>query len=216
MSTGKREFTKFVDLRNKITLHHYPDLTKDRKFYITLAEERLDESEKDWQSFMLLGNEYRVKGFPEKSIEKYQYILNNFRKDCSTQDLAGVYFALGNAYFQTNDAINAMSSYATGIAIHKTYRDNYYGLALILLNNNMFEAAIGILKEGLTNTVRAYSWMEDPFTWTFSLYDALGFAYFSLGRFEEALAAATCALQFDPSNEALQQNYKKCLNAILK
>lgn len=47
MSTGQRGFAQFIDLRDKITLHHYMDITKKRDFYIDLAEERLLENKDD-------------------------------------------------------------------------------------------------------------------------------------------------------------------------
>ena len=164
MSTGKREFTKFVNLENEITLHHYADGSKDRTFYIQLAEERIKESPEDYHSYILLGNEYRVKGSPEKAIEKYKAVLEKFDSTLTTIEKAAIYYALGQAYYATKDAVRSMTSYANGIAINKTYRDNYYGLAVILTGNNMLEAAIGIIKEALANTVQAYFWMEDSST----------------------------------------------------
>lgn len=57
-----------------------------------------------------------------------------------------------------------MSAYCQGIAFNKYYRDNYFGLSTLLIANNLYEAAIGILLEGLKTTKRVYGWMEDPFT----------------------------------------------------
>lgn len=156
MSTGKREFTEFIDLRKEIVLHHYADLTKDRKFYIQLAEERIEDNPNDYQGIILLANEYRAKGSPQKAVEKYNYVLDNFSDKMHTVELAAIYYALGDSYYKCQDAVNAMVSFSHGIAIHKTYRDNYYGLAFVYANNKMFEAAIGILKEGLTNTIQEY------------------------------------------------------------
>lgn len=213
-STGRREFKDFIDLRNKITLHHYADFTKDRSFYIPLAEERIQEESDDYQSFILLGNEYKVKGFPEKAVEKYLYTLEHFWDDMNSIEKSSLYYALGDAYYAIKDAVNAMVSYSHGIAIHKTFRDNYYGLAIIYLNNKMYNAAVGILKEALENTVQAYYWAEDPYTWTFALYDALGTAYYYLGDYERAVGAAACALSYEPSNPILQSNYNKYIQLL--
>ncbi len=215
MSNGKRSFSKYVDLRDKITLHHYPDFKKDRKFYIDLAEERLIENPDDWQAYVLLGNEYRVKDNPEKSIEKYLYVIQNFRNICSTTDLAGVYFALGDAYYRIKDAVKAMTAFSNGIAVDIKYRDNYYGLAILYYENGMTEAALGILKEALKTTQRAYSWMEDPCTWTYGLYDLLGCVYFSMGKKEKAISNSLKALKYDPDNKILQEKYNTYLSALL-
>lgn len=50
MSTGTREFDKFIDLTSELVVHHYHDLTKDRSFYMELAEERIQESPNDHQA----------------------------------------------------------------------------------------------------------------------------------------------------------------------
>ena len=161
MDTGKREFEKFVDLRNQITLHHYADLTKDRKFYIELAEERIKENPDDSQAYILVGNEYRAKGNPAKAVMIYQEVLKKFGADMDTMELAALYYALGDAYYKDKDAVNAMVAFSHGIALHKTYRDNYYGLAVILINNGMIDATIGVVKEALKNTKQEFFWMED-------------------------------------------------------
>lgn len=209
MSTGERMFTKYIDLRKEITLHHYADLTKDRRFYIELAEERIKDQPNDMQAYVLLGNEYRVKGSPEKAIEKYETVLKKFSKEMNTVEQAAVYYALGDAYHKTGNAVMAMTSFSHGMAIHKTYRDNYFGLAVIYVNNQMYHAAIGLIQEALHNSRREYYWMEDALVWTYPLYDLLGFAYFSLGDYENAVAASTVALEFEPSNRQLRRNHTK-------
>lgn len=214
MDTGKREFTKAVDLRKQITLHHYADFSKDRKFYIKLAEERIKENPEDSQAYVLVGNEYRAKGYPEKAIDMYNLTLKKFSDKMNTVELAALYYALGDSYYKNKDAVNAMVAFSHGIALHKTYRDNYYGLAIIYINNNMIEATIGIIKEALKNTKQEFFWMEDAMVWTYPLYDILGTAYYALGDIQNALAAAACALSYEPSNPTLQSNYNKYLQLL--
>lgn len=50
MDTGERGFTKFVDLTDKLVVHHYTDLSRDRMFYMDLAEERISENTEDYLS----------------------------------------------------------------------------------------------------------------------------------------------------------------------
>ena len=214
MDTGKREFEKFVDLRNQITLHHYADLTKDRRFYIELAEERIKENPDDSQAYILVGNEYRAKGNPAKAVMIYQEVLKKFAADMNTMELAALYYALGDAYYKDKDAVNAMVAFSHGIALHKTYRDNYYGLAVILINNGMIDATIGVVKEALRNTKQEFFWMEDAMVWTYPLYDILANAYARSGDIEKAVAASACALSYEPSNEILQSNYNKYLQLL--
>ena len=214
MSTGERMFTKYIDLRKEIVLHHYADLSKDRRFYIELAEERIKDRPEDSQAYVLLGNEYRVKGSPQKAIEKYQTVLEKFGHEMNTVEQASIYYALGDAYHKNGDAVHAMASFAHGIAIHKTYRDNFFGLAVIYVNNRMYEAAVGIIKEALQNSRREYYWMEDAMVWTYPLYELLGVAYCELGDYPNAVAAAAAALQYEPSNPHLQEHYNRYMQLL--
>jgi len=51
-------------------------------------------------------------------------------------------------------------------------------------------------------------------SWTYPLYDILADAYARLGDYENAVAAAACALSYEPSNKALQSNYNKYLQLL--
>lgn len=51
-------------------------------------------------------------------------------------------------------------------------------------------------------------------SWTYPLYDILANAYAKLGDMENAVAAAACALSYEPSNEILQNNYNKYLRLL--
>ena len=127
-------------------------------------EERLKDNPNDSQTYILLGNEYRVKDDSHKAVEMYTQALDKFKDTYDLNELAGLYYVLGLAYYNIDDAINAMIAFTNGIAVNKYYRDNYYGLSLIYVNNQMFDAAIGMLTEALKNTHRAYTWLEDNFT----------------------------------------------------
>lgn len=73
-----------------------------------------------------------------------------------TTEIAAVYYALGCSYKSEKRAVEAMVSYTNGIAINKLYRDNYYGLGVLLFENQMFDMARGVLEEALKSTKRFY------------------------------------------------------------
>ena len=214
MITHERTFDKFIDLRDEITVHHYADQEKDRMFYKDLILERIKDNPNDYQSLILAGNEFRVKGNSEDAIPYYKEVLNNFKDKCSENELAGVYYALGQSYMNTNQAVEAFKAYSMGIAVNKFYRDNYYGLGILLINNRMYKMAIGVLEEGLKTSLRQYFWMEDNYTWSFGLLDALACAYNGDGQTDKALSYAARALKYEPTNEGLLRNYNTYLQAL--
>lgn len=214
MSTGEKTFTKYVDFTNALTVHHYHDLSKGREWYKDLAYERLQESPDDYLTWMLYGNEEKTKGDPQKAIDAYKYVIDHFQNTADPVELASCFYTLGYCYNLLDDGYNALLSYAAGIAYNKYYRDNYYGMATILIANEMYEMAIGILLEGLEKSERAYSWNEDPVTWSYGMYDALGVAYDNKGDYKNALVYGAKALSYDTQNEHLQNNYNIYLKHI--
>lgn len=212
--TGDRNFSKFVDMTKILTLHHYCDINKDRMFYLNLIEERLKESPDDFQTWFLLGNEQMVKGRIEDAAETYEKITKKFTKNPNLWELSSVYYHLGKCYCELNRGVEAMVAFSSGIAVNKEYRDNYFGLGLIFLENEMTDAAIGILEEGLKTSKQIYGWMDDPTTWTFALYDLLGLAYCKKQNYAKALGYAIKALSYDNKNELLQQRYNYYLTLV--
>lgn len=205
----------YINLENQIVLHHYPDLTRDRNWYLELCEERVQDNPQDYHSYLLLGNEYRAKKQYDKAIEIYTKCVTEFYDKYQKLQLAGVYYWLGNCYKEKGFAKSAMESYTAGIAEYTLYRDNYYGLAIILADNKLFDMAIGVLNQGLSILPQQHElfWMEDPFTWNYALYDVLSYCYAKKGDYENAIKNATIALSYDTKNEILIAKYNKYLDS---
>jgi len=49
-----------------------------------------------------------------------------------------------------------MQAFSAGISINRFYRDNYYGLGIILVNSGLYDMAIGVLEEAFNTTKRVY------------------------------------------------------------
>lgn len=214
MSTGLRDFKEYVDFTQVLTVHHYHDESKDRTFYKELALERLQDKPDDYQAWILYGNEQKIKGDPEQAIIAYNHVIDNFSEKGDAAEIASCYYGIGQCYNKLNNGFKAMSAFSMGIALNKYYRDNYYGLASLLISNKMYDMAIGVLKQGLAITQRVFGWMEDPFVWTYSLYDALAVCYSEKGEKEIALGYAAKALSYDNKNEILLERYNNYLLAL--
>lgn len=215
MSTGSREFKTCIDMTKVLTLHHYQDSHKDRLFYINLMKDRVKEHPTDYQAWLLLGNELRVKGSPEEAINCYRYVIDNNDGMLDSAEIGSAYYYMGRCYYELQDGFNAMASYSLGIANNRYYRDNYYGLGIILTDNHMFDMAIGVLQEALKTSKRVYGWMEDPFTWTYALYDLLAFIYAQKGDYKNAFIYISKALTYDSKNEVLCNRYNEYLEKMI-
>ena len=208
------DLEKSINLTNKIILNHYPDETKNRDYYLELAEKRIEEDPSDYYNYILLGNEYKARGLPFKAIQIYKRCITLFPQQQSALELAGILFSLGECYSETKQAEKAFISYTQGIIYCPFYRDNYYGLAILYMENRLYDLAIGIIKQAFETTVRQYFWMEDSFTWSYGLYDVLALCYFYKKEYKEAIEYGAKALSYDKENEILNRNFNMYISAL--
>lgn len=216
MTTHSRQFTEFIDLRSKLTLHHYPDYKRDKKFYLDLIKKRVEENPKDHQAWFLWGNEEKAKGSIKEALKAYSYLIEHADEfpELDIWEKASLYYNVGYCNLRLNNAIAAMRSFCQGIAENKYYRDNYLGLGDILICSELYDMAIGILTEGLNMKQPIRCWMDDPVVWSYGFYNLLSVAYAKKGEYDRALGYAAKALSYEPSNPFLQQKYTECLNNI--
>lgn len=213
--TGSRMFDKFIDLRDKLILHHYPDYKRDKKFYLDLIKKRVEEHPNDHQAWFLWGNEEKAKGSIKNALKAYQYVLDHAESfpELEIWEKASLYYNVGYCYLQLEKPVDAMMSFSNGIAENKFYKDNYLGLGSIFINSGLYDMAIGTLKEGL-KAEQPRCWMDDPASWTYGFYDMLTICYYQKGEFEKALGYAAKALSYEPNNEILKARYEDCLTRI--
>lgn len=214
--THSRQFSKFIDLRDKLVLHHFPDYQRDKKFYLDLIKKRVQENPNDHQAWFLWGNEEKAKGSIEEALKAYSYVLEH-ADDFPELDIwekASLYYNVGYCYLRTNKAIDGMNSFCKGIAENKYYKDNYLGLGDVLVCSGLYDMAIGVLEEGLKAEQPIRGWMDDPLSWSYGFYNLLSIAYSKKNEHDKALGYAAKALSYEPSNPFLQQRYTECLSEL--
>lgn len=201
-----------LNLFDKITLHHYPDLTKSRGSYLGLLELREKEYPDDSYGLIYLAHEYHYKGFYEKSNETLQLVLDKFGDKIDSVEKASCYLFMGDNYAVRNQPYDAIKSYLHGIEINPSYRECYLNLAKIYIDLKQYDVAIYYIKESLKNSYRHYTWLERDTSWSYEPYDLLCLAYFYSGQKLKALGCAYKAMSIAPSDERLKNNVNLCLN----
>ena len=215
--THSRMFYNFIDLRDKLVLHHFPDYTRDKTFYLDLVKKRVKEHPEDHQAWFLWGNEEKAKGSIEEALHAYQYLIDNADSfpELDIWEKASLYYNVGYCHLRlNNDALSAMQSFCRGIAENKYYKDNYLGLGDILICSGLYDMAIGVLTEGLNIEQPVRGWMDDVIVWSYGFYNLLSIAYTQKGEHDKALGYAAKALSFEPSHPFLQEKYQECLNNL--
>ena len=209
--TGDAAPAETINLFHEIHLHHYPDYSKSRSSYLPLLEQRAKENPDDWYGLIYLSHEYYYRGMYEKSNETLKNILDKYKNHYSPLEQASCYLFMGDNYKALQNAEEAIRCYNIAINMQNGYREPYLGLGSLLIDLERYEEAIKILKAGVRNTWRHYTWLERDTSWTYEPWDLLCLACFYGGEKKEAIVYAAKALSYDPENERLQNNLQLCL-----
>ena len=198
-------------LFNEIHLHHYPDQTKSRGSYLPLLELRAEENKDDYYGLIYLSHEYYYRCFYDKSIETLNKVLTYHDNECNDIERASCYLFMGDDYVCLKDNDKAKDSYMKAIDVSPLYREAYMNLAKVYLDEQDYDNAIYWVKEGITKSVRQYTWLERDLSWTYEPYDLLTLACYYSGRRAESIAYAAKALSYEPSNPRLKENLELCI-----
>ena len=118
---------------------------------------------------------------------------------------------MGDDYACLNDNDKAKESYLKAMEICPLYREPYLSLARVYLDEHNYDSAIYWVKEGISKSVRQYTWLERDLSWLYEPYDLLTLAYYYSGRRAESIAYAAKALSYEPNNPRLKENLNLCI-----
>lgn len=204
-----------VQFGDHIILHHYPDQTKSRASYFDLLKLRAEENPDDCYSFYLLAREYNLNKDYETALNIYEQTIEL----PSTTDSPLIRHAclgeMGDIYLLINeDYAQAIVCYTLQIQTMPDHREPYVRLAECYEKLGVLSAAIGFLEDGLKNTFQHYDWSESAEVWNGKPDNLLSYLYIKQGKYNEALPHAIKALQADPNNKQIQQNYLHIISHI--
>lgn len=209
------ELGKTLDLSGIVVLHHYQDTSKERSNYLPLLELRCDENYEDSYSQYLLGREYALNGDYSSALD----IFENLLELKSLIDYPLIQHAtlghMGDIHRLLNQDSEAILCYTLQIQNDPTYREPYVCLAEIYLNLELYEVALGYIKQIFDGSVyRHFDWSERSETWNEKPYDIMSIAYTGIKDYKKAAEYAIQALQYAPLDRRIQQNYLGILNQL--
>ena len=205
---------KMIDFGSSIVLHHYPDLTKSRANYLDLLELRLQENPKECYSMYLLAREYALNKRWDEALNLYEEALNTESiADYPIVQLACL-GAMGDIKHNLGILSEAIICYTLQIQSSPSHREAYLKLSKIYMDLNMYEIALGYLKQAEKNTFQHFDWSEESAAWNEQLYDFYSVCYDHLDEPEKAVQYSIKALQKCPKDERIQKNYLAILSRI--
>lgn len=197
-----------IDFGNNIYLHHYPDKTKPRAFYIDLLKTSVEEYPENCHVRMLYARELYLQDRKEESLNEFLTVLempeidHPARKDVLLNSLLQV--ALIYEEFKNYD--ECLWYCQEFIKEDHTYREPYLIMAEAYCEMNMPTLAEGCIAMAKQYSYQHYSWVERSTTWTNLLEDVESICQFRLGNYEKAYKLGQKALAHQPSDERLLHN----------
>lgn len=202
--TGDKEVWATTD---EFTVDHWPDDNKSRSSYLPLLELSVKESPEDDRNMHYLGREYMFYGKYNEAIDTLIKHLNLKSATWKDERCASMRFiARCYKYLKRYDESRMWLDKAINEAPY--LRDPYMERALLEYELNNWEGIKKYCLEALNITKHEKSYINEPFSWNYTVYDLLSIAYFNLGEYKDALKYVSVALDMEPNDERLLNNYK--------
>lgn len=199
-------YENFITLDN-ITLNHYPDSTKSRSSYLPLLELSVKEDPLDDRNMHYLGREYMYYGKWNECIDTLIKHLKLKTATWKDERCASMRF-IARSYKNLKRYDEALMWLDKAIKEAPYLRDPYMEKAILEYELSDWENVIKSCNEALQIKEHTKSYINEPFSWDYTVYDLLSLGYFYQNDFSKALIYVEKALEMDPTNERLNKNKK--------
>ena len=204
------EFSKEKEVfktTDEIVVDHYPDSTKSRSNYLPLLELSVKENPDNDRNMHYLGREYMFHGKYNEAIDTLIKHLNLKSATWKDERCASMRFiARCYKYLKRYDEAKMWLDKAINEAPY--LRDPYVERAMLEYELNNFEEVkkYCLLALEIKNHTKTY--INEPFSWNYTIYDLLSISEFYLGNIESSLKWINKATEIEPNNERLINNKK--------
>lgn len=188
-----------------LVLHHYPDNSKPRSQYLPLLEMSVDENPTDDRATFWLGREYMYYKQYRKSIETLKKHLLLPSATWKEERSASMRF-IARCYDELGIETEAKSWLFRSIAECPDIREPYLALARIGYKEKNWPLVYAMVQRALTITKSTGSYLSEPESWGYSLYDLGAISTYQLGLFADSKKYAVLALNSSPNDERLKKN----------
>lgn len=201
-----------------LVVNHYPDSNKSRSSYLPLLEISVKECPDDDRNMHYLGREYMYYGRYQESIDTLQKHLNLKSATWKDERCASMRF-IGRCYMNMNKYDEAKIWFDKAIIEAPYLRDPYVEKAFLEYRKNSWFDMIILLNKALTIKNHQKSYINEIFSWDYTIDNLLSVGYYNLGLYDISLFYIDRALKYDNSVELLINNreiiYKKYKEELL-
>lgn len=190
-----------------IVLNHYPDDTKSRGSYLELLELSVEEDPLDDRNMHYLGREYMYHGRWNECIDTLIKHLNLKSVTWKDERAASMRY-IARSYKNLGRYDESILWYLKAIDEAPHLRDGYVEYAMLLYDIKNYLECIRYLTMALTITTHEKTYINEIFSWDYTIDNLLSCCYFYLGMKDISLFYSERALSYDKDNQLLINNYQ--------
>ena len=189
----------------ELTIKHYPDNTKSRSSYLPLLELAVQEDPNNDRNTHYLGREYMYYQKWNEAIDMLIRHLNLPKATWKDERCASMRF-IARCYKNLNRFEEAKMWLNKAINEAPYLRDPYVESALLYYQLNDWSNVIKYCNDALKIEKHAKSYINETFSWDYTIYDLLSIAYFNLEKYDLSLENIIKAVEMSPNDERLKNN----------
>jgi len=193
----------WVDLQ----IHHYPDNSKSRGQYFNLLALSVKEDPYDDRNAFYYARElyfYNMLGEATQEFERY------LKLPTATWNAER---ARAYRYLAQCNPDNALNYLLLSLDEDQTRRETYVDLSLYSYRNEDWQEMFDYALEALKIKDKPLDYLCEEFAWGAMPYDLAALSAYKLEKYDLAKKYGKIALDLEPSNERLQNNYKYYLES---
>lgn len=191
----------------EITVNHYPDSTKSRSSYLPLLELSVQEDPEDDRNMHYLGREYMYYGKYKEAIDTLKKHLELKKATWKDERAASMRF-ISRCYKNLDNYPEAREYLDKAIEEAPYLRDAYVERAILEYELKNYKETENYCLKALKITKHEKTYINEPFSWDYTIYDLLAISCYYLNKFNYAVYFNNLALEMDQNNERLKTNHQ--------
>lgn len=202
-SDSKEQFITIDDM----VLNHYPDYTKSRSSYLPLLELAVKENPNNDRNMHYLGREYMYYGKWNECIDTLIRHLHLKSATWKDERCASMRF-IARSYQHLKRYDEAKMWLDKAMEEAPYLRDPFVERALLAYTLQEWKDVIFYCDKALQIENHPKTYINEVFSFDYTIYDLLAIGYYYLNHYEEAILFSSKAIEMSPNNERLQENHK--------
>ena len=209
-----KEIKKYT---NEITVNHYPDKSKSRSSYLPLLELSVKEKPNDDRNVHYLGREYMYYGKWNEAIDTLIRHLKLPTATWKDERCASMRFI--SRCYQKLGRFDEARMWLDKAMLEAPYlRDPFVERALLEYNQNDFKELKKYCLKALEIKEHPKTYINEIFSWDYTIYDLLSISYFYENNIEESLKYVDIAINTNTDENQVNRllNNKRIIQEKLK